>query len=108
MSADYVGTLLRIANRLETLDENGWVESAALREAAEHFKQLEQALPAYERIRNAIRHANPERTGAYFICGGSSVDDELGVPERVEICPAFGSDVVYTYKRTERIRVPQW
>jgi hypothetical protein len=108
MSADYVGTLLRIAERLETLDENGWVESAALREAAEHFERVERALPAYERIRATIRHANPERTGAYFVCGGGPVDDELGVPQRVEICPAFGSDVVYMYERTERIKAPQW
>lgn len=83
-------------------------ESELLEKAAQFIELQQRAVEGYERIRAAIRHARPESTGAYLICGGSPVDERLGVPERVEICPAFGSDVVYVYARTDRSIIPEW
>lgn len=104
----YANTLRAIAERLARLVENYSGESRAVTEAAEFIEHQYRALQAYERIRNTIKHANPEHTGAYFVCGGSPVDPKLGVPDRVEICPAMGSDVVYVYERTQKRITPEW
>lgn len=101
-------TLRVIAERLSLLLENYEGESLALKEAANVIEVQQRALEAYARIRAVIVHSRPEITGEYFICGGSEVDEALGVPERVEICPAMGSDVVYVYERTDRSIAPQW
>ena len=101
-------TLRAIAERLSLLLENYEGESVAIQQAAELIEVQQRALEAYARIRATIIHSRPELTGEYFICGGSEVDERLGVPERVEICPAMGSDVVYIYERTDRSIVPEW
>jgi hypothetical protein len=101
----YVSSLRAVSEKLvETYSD----ESRAVAEAAEFIERQHRALQVYERIRNSIKHSNPERTGAYFVCGGSAVDPDLGVPDRVEICPAMGSDVVYVYERTGKGFAPEW
>lgn len=45
--------------------------------------------------------------GVYFICGEAGEKDKNGIPEQIHICPAYGSDVVYRYKRADA-SAPGW
>ena len=45
--------------------------------------------------------------GVFFICGHAGKMDRNDMPEEVHICPAYGSDVVYRYKRGAA-SAPEW
>jgi hypothetical protein len=51
-----------------------------------------------EKLAQILRHTYPEKSGAFFICGASPIGDD-GLPDRVHICPSYGSDVVAIYER---------
>lgn len=93
------GALHVVADRLEQLDENGFVESAALREAADYITKLEKALETYEKERVRFRHTRPELTGAYFISGEGGSKDKNMLPDVIYICPAYGCDWSQKYVR---------
>lgn len=105
---DYSALLHRIADKHEHESNNAWIETAAIREAAEYIKKLQRGLELYERERIRFKHANPEMTGVYFISGeGGSKDDNL-LPEHIWICPAYGCDWSQRYERTESTTGPEW
>lgn len=45
--------------------------------------------------------------GVYFICGQAGEMDQNGMPEQIHVCPAYGSDVTYRYKRGDAT-APEW
>lgn len=46
-----------------------------------------------ERLRTIIRSLAPEKDfGSYFICGASNACDKNGLPDKLQICPAYGVD----------------
>lgn len=56
-----------------------------------------------------LRHLSPERNpDVFFICGVSGQRDENGMPERIEVCPAYGLDWAVVYVRSERTVGPEW
>ena len=62
-------------------------------------KKLEAELLRWRRI---VSSAYWDRTGALFICGRSGGRDENGLPDAVEICPAYGVGWSVIYRRTDR------
>jgi hypothetical protein len=41
----------------------------------------------------------PEKSGHYFICGEGGETDANGLPDRITVCAAYGSDVTAIYAR---------
>lgn len=70
--------------------------------AADYIKKLEKGLELYERERARFRHANPERTGAYFLSGGHGETDDNLLPQFVTIVPAYGCAWEQVYEKTDR------
>lgn len=58
------------------------------------------------KLKTMIRHAVAERTGVYFICGEAGAKDNVGLPEKVLMCPAFGSDGFAIYTKTSEYSAP--
>ena len=54
-----------------------------------------------EKLTQILRHAYPEKSGVFFICGATPVGDD-GLPDRVSISPTFGVDWSVTYKRADK------
>ncbi len=54
-----------------------------------------------KKLKNIIRSAFPEKSGEFFICGKGGNRDEMGLPERIIICPTYGSDNMAVYKKVE-------
>jgi hypothetical protein len=61
-------------------------------EAQEQIEKLERANKLYEKLHNKLMHEMPEKSGRYFICGSMGETDDFGVPERMMVCPSYGSD----------------
>ena len=62
----------------------------------------EKEYKQYQLLRKIFLHMNPEKfEGLYFICGESGEKDEMGLPEYITVCPAYGVDSRLTkmYKR---------
>ena len=57
----------------------------------------------FERLKIAFKHANPDKSGLYFICGQGGPVDEVGLPETITICPTIGSDIIQVYKKVKSI-----
>lgn len=59
------------------------------------------------KFRTIVAHATPERTGQYFICGGSEISAD-GLPELVMICPAYGLDGFAVYHKASEYSAPEY
>jgi hypothetical protein len=56
-----------------------------------------------------LRHINPERNpDTFFISGFSAQRDKNGLPERIEIVPAYGCDWAQIYTKSDRTVGPEW
>lgn len=60
-------------------------------------RKLAKRLEPLEKI---IKHLLPDRTGAYFICGESGDKDEMGLPEKILVCPSYGLEGMAIYTKT--------
>ncbi len=69
----------------------------------EHIKKLEEE---NLKLKTMIRHAIADRTGVYFICGDAGPKDDVGLPNKVLICPAYGSDGFAIYTKTSEYSAP--
>ena len=62
----------------------------------------EEEYKQYQILRKIFLHINPEKfEDVYFICGEGGTKDDLGLPEYITVCPAYGVDGRLTkmYKR---------
>jgi hypothetical protein len=105
---NYVEVLNTIADTLQQKDVDSWVESVAIREAANYIRKLERSLDLYEQERIRFRHAKPEMTGAYFISGESGYKDDNLLPEYIWVCPAYGCGWSQRYVKTDKASGPEW
>lgn len=66
-------------------------------------KQLEVAYSEleekYSRIHMLVSQILFDKGAFPFICGTMGEQDQNGMPEYFSICPAFGSDATYSYKK---------
>lgn len=61
-----------------------------------------------EKMRTMILHGVAERTGVYFICGEAGSKDSLGLPEKILVCPAYGSDGFAIYTKSKEYGQPEY
>lgn len=63
-------------------------------------KEYEQ----FQILKKIWAHVQVEKSGAYFICGEGGSKDEMGLPEFISICPAYGADFrcTTTYKKENK------
>ena len=68
-----------------------------------------EAAKRIETMNKFLRHNvfATKQYGVYFICGEGGEKDQNGIPEQIHVCPAYGSDVIYRYKRMDS-SAPQW
>lgn len=98
MAVDYKSVLNTIADSVESENVDPFVESAALREAAQYIGVLERG---YEASRKILAQINPEMFGSYFLTSDSGLDGEETMPKYIWVCPQYGCDFSIRYKRDE-------
>lgn len=63
---------------------------------------FKQAYERIETLENILRKVFPEKSGHYFICGELGDKDSNGLPDKLQICPAYGCDWSQIYERTDK------
>lgn len=71
-----------------------------LQEVADYIDKLERGLQAYARIKVAMLSTNPEKSNYWFPCGEAGTKNDQGLPQYIDICPAYGADTWTRYSRT--------
>ena len=66
---------------------------------------LRKKVEKYETI---LRHAMSEKTGVFFICGEAGEKDNMGLPEKIMVCPAYGLDGFASYRKDRDYTAPGW
>ena len=65
--------------------------------------ELEAQLDLIAKQQKIIRRIYVEHfPDTYFVCGESGNKDQNGLPDRIEVCPAYGVDWSQIYERTDR------
>lgn len=77
-----------------------------IKELEAQVDKLERANKLYEKLHNKLMHEMPEKSGRFFICGALGDTDDFGVPERLMICPSYGSDGFYVFKKERDYDAP--
>jgi len=62
----------------------------------------------FERLKNIWMHSAPKQSGKYFICGEGGEKDQVGLPEKILVCPAYGSDGFAVYTKTTDYSAPSY
>ena len=63
--------------------------------------ELEEMMALLERQQVIIRRIYAEHLpNTWFVAGEMGKKDENGLPERIEVCPAYGCDWTQIYERT--------
>jgi hypothetical protein len=72
---------------------------------------FEGELKALRRIYKSYIHImaphNPV-PNAYFICGELGAKDNNNMPDKLMVCPAYGTDFFYVYERTGETAGTEW
>ena len=72
------------------------------------MSEIERLQAENDRLKAMIRHAVADRTGVYFICGDGGTKDDLGLPEIILVCPAYGADGFAIYKKASEYSAPSY
>lgn len=89
---------MRITERLDNLADimsnigNVGSDLDTVKDAKEYIEKLE----------NILRKVFPEQSGHFFICGELGDKDSNGLPNKLQICPAYGCDWSQIYERTDK------
>jgi hypothetical protein len=62
----------------------------------------------FQKLKTIVLHSEPERSGVYFICGEGGERDSMGLPEKINVCPAYGLDGMAQYTKTKDYSAPEW
>jgi hypothetical protein len=73
----------------------------------QYIDYLEKKLKLLEKIDMLMKTSYPEKTGHYFISGELGQKDDNGLPEYIQVVPAYGVDWHMLYKR-DRAFGPEW
>ena len=66
---------------------------------------LRKKVEKYETI---LKHAMSEKTNLLFICGEAGEKDDMGLPQKIMVCPAYGLDGFAMYKKHTDYSAPEW
>ena len=81
--------MTEISNRLDTL-----------KDAKEYIIYAKEYI---EKLENLLSKVFPENSGHYFISNELGNKDNNGLPDKIEICPAYGCDFSVVYEKTDRV-----
>ena len=69
----------------------------------------EKEYELFQKLRTILKHSKAETLdGVYFICGEGGEKDGMGLPEFIQVCPAFGLDGFAMYKKHTDYSAPEW
>lgn len=92
---------LREGVNSKSFNDQDW--NAIERDMASAAKELEDQLDLIAKQQKIIRRIYVEHfPDTYFVCGESGNKDQNGLPDRIEVCPAYGVDWSQIYERTDR------
>jgi hypothetical protein len=67
----------------------------------------EKEYALFRKLTKIMLHANAEKyEGVFFICGEAGEKDEMGLPEAIYVCPAYGADGFAVYKKHGEYTAP--
>lgn len=70
---------------------------------------LEKYKKGYESSMRIIKSIFPDKfPDSYFICGELGAKNNNNMPDKLMVCPAYGTDFFYVYERTGETRGPEW
>jgi hypothetical protein len=82
-----------------------WLK-AAYEVGAEHAQTYKDGYDAAMRI---VKSTYPDKfPDAYFICGEAGEKDDMGLPEKIMVCPAYGLDGFAMYTKTSDYSAPEY
>ena len=79
-----------------------------IKELESEVERLNKLNNVYAKLHAKLVHEYPEKSGSFFICGGLGSQDSFGVPDRILICPQYGADGFYVYKKEKDYSAPEW
>ena len=70
---------------------------------------FEGELALLRKIYKSYKHIMAERIpDTYFICGELGAKDNNNMPDKLMVCPAYGTDFFYVYERTGETAGTEW
>jgi hypothetical protein len=104
MNHDELQALIkRLRRGIEAKPLNEWDFDGAEEDMSAAADELEEILKLLEKQQKIIRRIYVEHfPDTYFVCGESGSKDQNGLPDRIEVCPAYGVDWSQIYERTDR------
>lgn len=69
------------------------------------IEELRAKVDKYEHI---LKCLFPSKYNFYFVCGDMGNKDEMGLPEKLLVCPAEGLDGFAVYSKTKDYTAPGW
>jgi hypothetical protein len=73
------------------------------------LESYEGELEKLRRVHKMVRHLSAEKLeGVFFICGEAGAKDDMGLPEKIMVCPAYGLDGFAMYTKTSDYSAPEY
>ena len=73
------------------------------------LETYEGELAQLRRVHKMVRHLSADKLdGVYFICGEGGEKDDMGLPEKIMVCPAYGLDGFAIYTKTSNYSAPDY
>lgn len=73
------------------------------------MKQItDEEFQLFEKLKRIWVHSVPEKSGMYFICGEGGDKDQMGLPQMILVCPAYGLDGMAIYSKTKDYSAPEY
>jgi hypothetical protein len=73
------------------------------------LEAYEGELEKLRRVHTMVRHLSAEKLdGVFFICGEAGDKDDMGLPEKIMVCPAYGLDGFAMYTKTSGYSAPEY
>lgn len=73
------------------------------------LEAYEGELGKLRRVHKMVRHLSAEKLeGVFFICGETGAKDDMGLPEKIMVCPAYGLDGFAIYTKTSGYSAPEY
>ena len=94
--------------RNESLTQNRYVCECEYWDPEELREITKEEYELFEKLKKIWLHGVPEKSGHYFICGEVGDRDALGLPEKIMVCPAYGSDGFAIYTKTTDYSAPSY
>lgn len=71
--------------------------------------ELDKYKSGYEASMRIVRSVFPEKfPDNYFICGEGGEKDDNGMPDKLMVCPAYGTDFFYVYEYKGETAGAEW